>query len=296
MKATAVEDRYPTRLVDREPVPFPRTDPVVWGDRPGPLDAERRSRFERDGHLSFPTLVSRAEAAELLTEAHRLADTGRRGDDDRFVREPDQDRVRSIFQVHRLSERFASLVADDRLAGIARQILGSEVSVHQSRVNLKPAFDGKEFAWHSDFETWHAEDGLPRMRTVSISLALTANRVDNGALMIIPGSHRVFIPCVGQTPEDHYRSSLRRQEVGVPDRRIVTELAEASGIDVLTGEPGSAVLFDSNCLHGSNSNITPFPRSNVFVVYNSVHNAPVAPFAAAAPRPEFVAARTVQAV
>lgn len=291
MMPATLHDRYPTRMVGTVPAPFGRLDPVVWGDSPGPLSRDEVTAFTRDGYLGFRSLVSPAEAGRLLAEAERLAASEGHDRDDRFVREPDSDRVRSIFEVHCLSERFASLVADERLAGIARQILGSDVAIHQSRVNLKPGFAGKEFDWHSDFETWHAEDGLPAMRTVSISLALTTNHPHNGPLMIIPGSHRTFVPCAGETPAEHYRSSLRRQQIGVPDRHVVAELADRAGIDVLTGPPGSAVAFDCNCLHGSNSNITPFPRSNVFIVYNSVANAPVDPFDGTEPRPGFIAAR-----
>jgi ectoine hydroxylase len=46
------------------------------------------------------------------------------------------------------------------------------------------------------------------------------------------------------------------------------------------------VIFDSNLLHGSNGNITPFPHSNIFVVYNSVENALEKPFAAPKPCPQ----------
>jgi ectoine hydroxylase len=44
-------------------------------------------------------------------------------------------------------------------------------------------------------------------------------------------------------------------------------------------------------MHGSNGNITPFPRSNVFVVFNSVDNVLEDPYAAPAPRPSHIAAR-----
>jgi ectoine hydroxylase len=50
-------------------------------------------------------------------------------------------------------------------------------------------------------------------------------------------------------------------------------------------------MFDCNVMHGSAGNITPYPRCNLFVVYNSVDNTLVAPFAAPAPRPEHVASR-----
>jgi ectoine hydroxylase len=70
-------------------------------------------------------------------------------------------------------------------------------------------------------------------------------------------------------------------------------LADIHGIRQLTGPAGSGVFFDSNCMHGSTDNITPYPRSNLFIVYNSVYNALVEPFAAPAPRPSYLAARTM---
>ncbi|SKS21767.1 Ectoine hydroxylase [Mycobacteroides abscessus subsp. abscessus] len=44
-------------------------------------------------------------------------------------------------------------------------------------------------------------------------------------------------------------------------------------------------------MHGSGSNISPYPRSNVFLVFNSVENMPQKPFAGYEPRPEYIAAR-----
>ena len=44
-------------------------------------------------------------------------------------------------------------------------------------------------------------------------------------------------------------------------------------------------------MHGSGNNITPYPRSNLFLVFNSVENTLVEPFAAARPRPEYIASR-----
>ena len=39
------------------------------------------------------------------------------------------------------------------------------------------------------------------------------------------------------------------------------------------------------------NNITPYPRSNVFIAFNSVDNTAAEPFAAPVPRPEFIGAR-----
>jgi ectoine hydroxylase len=292
MTRVAVEDRYPTR-VDPAPPAFPRRDPVVYSAESGPLRPDELRRFQRDGFLVRERLLDDVTVDCLRDELERMATDPALVSSDRTVREPGGDAVRSIFEVHRLSVLIGRVVADRRLAAAARQVLGSDVYVHQSRVNRKPGFIGQGFSWHSDFETWHAEDGMPAPRAVSIAIALTPNFVHNGSLMIIPGSHRTFVPTIGTTPEDHYRSSLRAQEIGVPDEASLAALVEAGGgVEVVTGEPGSAVLFDCNAMHGSSNNITPYPRTNLFVVYNSVANSLMEPFAAPAPRPEFIASRS----
>ncbi|GGO81319.1 ectoine hydroxylase [Wenjunlia tyrosinilytica] len=284
-------DLYPTRTV--EPVLTPRQDPVVWSSPAagGPIVPTDLAAYERDGFLTVDQLITPDEVERFRAELERLsADPSVRADE-RSVIEPKSEEIRSIFEVHKLSEVFASLVDDPRVLDRARQILGSEVYVHQSRVNVKPGFGASGFYWHSDFETWHAEDGLPRMRAVSISIALTENLDTNGGLMIMPGSHKTFVGCAGETPEDNYRQSLKRQELGTPSPRALRSLADEHGIKLFTGKAGSATMFDCNCMHGSGDNITPYPRSNVFIVFNSVENAAEEPFAAPGRRPEFIGAR-----
>ena len=187
----------------------------------------------------------------------------------------------------------AALAADPRVLDTARFLLGSDVYLHQSRINFMPGFAGSGFYWHSDFETWHAEDGMPTPRALSVSLALTPNLLTNGALMIIPGSHKQFVGCVGRTPDDYHNQSLvsYRPPFGTPEESDVTTLADEHGIDMITGPAGSALYFDSNCMHASNGNVTPAPRSNVFIVFTAADNQCGEPFAAPAPRPEFLGAR-----
>lgn len=202
-----MEDLYPTRGTTE--VLTARRDPVVWG----PLDTDLES-YERDGFLAIEDLLTDEEVAVYRGELDRLiADPAIRADE-RSIIEPKSQSVRSVFEVHRISDVFAKLVRDERVAGMARRILGSEVYVHQSRINVKPGFGASGFYWHSDFETWHAEDGLPRMRTVSVSIALTENHDTNGGLMIMPGSHRTFLGCEGATPKDNYKKSLQMQDAG----------------------------------------------------------------------------------
>ncbi len=286
-----VDSSYPTRVSD-EPQTVPRRGPVVHGTADdGPLDAEQLEAYQQRGFCQFDQLVSPADVLELDTAVGELVDDRRLDRDERVVTEAASAEVRSIFEVHRLHDRFAALAVDPRLVEPARQILGSEVYLHQSRVNLKPGFRGRDFFWHSDFETWHAEDGMAQMRALSVSISLTPNDVCNGSLMVIPGSHHRFVGCRGRTPVEHYRQSLRAQEYGVPSDDDLTRLVAEGGIHVITGGAGSAVMFDCNLMHGSSGNITPFARRNLFLVFNSVQNRLGAPFAAEEPRPGFIAAR-----
>lgn len=286
--ATATTDLYPTRSGETTEV-LPRTGPIVFGSpEDGPLEAADLKHFEDAGYLTIDQLITSEELKLFTDELHRLSRDPEVKADERTVVEAESDEVRSIFDIHRTNEIFRKIANDPRLVDRARQILGSDVYIHQSRINYKPGFVGKEFSWHSDFETWHAEDGMPTPRAVSLSLSLTDNYSFNGPLMIMPGSHKRYISCVGGTPEDNYRKSLIMQGAGTPDRQTLSDFADEYGIDVLEGAAGGAIMFDSNCMHASNGNVTPFSRSNIFIVYNSVENACVEPFAAPKPRPEFV--------
>lgn len=291
MKRERQQDPYPSRLPEEQWLP--RQDKVVWSAwRPDtPLTAEQADSFDRDGFLVLKDIFSAEEIEALVAESAALRGGERSLMEGSVITEPGSDEVRTVFKLPEQSRLFARLASDRRVAGVARFLLGEDVYVHQSRLNYKPGFTGKEFYWHSDFETWHAEDGMPRMRAVSASLLLTDNDALNGPLMLMPGSHRHFIACAGETPDDNHKSSLKKQEVGVPSHAALTRLAKEHGIHAATGKAGTLVFFDCNTMHGSNGNITPFPRSNAFFVFNAVSNRLVAPFGAKKPRPDFLAMR-----
>lgn len=287
----ACEDRYPSRM-SAEPRLIQRDDPVVYGKvEDGPLSASELDSYQRNGFLSFSEFLSADEVEAAIAELTRLRASQAVKQSAEAIIEPDSGELRSVFAIHRDGGILGRLCRHPRLVRVARQLLGSDVYIHQSRINYKSGFRGAPFYWHSDFETWHVEDGIPAMRMVSCSISLTPNTVHNGPLMVVPGSHHRFLSCVGETPEDNYKLSLRRQVVGVPDDESLTRMIDEGGIVAPTGGVGSVTFFECNLMHGSNSNITPLPRSNLFIVFNSVANTPVKPFCGRAPRPPFVAER-----
>ncbi len=290
----ARHDAYPTRL-DMAMAPFPRLCPVIHGNKEtrlaGPLDAASLAQFDRDGFLWLEGFFSSEAVAPFFEELDALERDPALTESDQVITDPDSGSIRSVFAMHQLSERFADLTQNPRLLGMARQILGSDVYIHQSRINDKAGFQGSGFDWHSDFETWHAEDGMPGMRAISMSLLMTENLEFNGPLMLVPGSHRHFIPTVGATPDNNWKASLKNQRIGVPSHEVLSDMIRQHGIVAPKGPAGSLLLFDCNVLHASNRNLSPWPRSNLFFVYNSVENGLVAPYHGSKPRPSFLATR-----
>ncbi len=265
IKPIELEDDYVTRLPDGERR-LERKDPVVWSEwRPGaPLAMDQVEKFERDGFLILEKIFLPGEIDALIEESARLRSDGSKLTQESLVTEPDTNEVRTIFDLDLQSEVFCRLAEDVRIAEPVRFLLDDEIYVHQSRLNYKPGLVGKEFFWHSDFETWHAEDGMPRMRAISASILLTDNDALNGPLMLMPGSQNTYVACAGETPENNHKSSLKQQKVGTPSAETLADMSQKHGIEYAAGKKGTVILFDSNTMHGSNGNITPFPRSNAF--------------------------------
>jgi len=284
----AARDIYPSRVGQQEKI-MQREDPVVYGplesDNQHALSRAQVQAFEQNGYLVLEDYMT-DQVAPLLDEATRLktAMAGR----EELVLEPDSGELRSIFALHEFSEAIDKLSRDPKILDPVRQLLGSEVYMMQSRLNIKPAYKGKSFPWHSDFETWHVEDGMPRMRAVTAWLMLTDNNEFNGPLYVVPGSHKKFVSCEGSTAIDNHKQSLRKQVAGVPRPESINDLLEEQGLVGIYGKPGTLVIHECNLLHGSPDNISPWPRSILMFVYNSIENKVISPYSGLKKRPEYL--------
>ena len=285
-----MQDLYPSRLNEEKIIP--RVDKTVYSKKQQgeySLNNIELDEYEKNGFITFPNIFKEDEIQQMMQEIDLMADNDDLIKNEEFICEPTSNKLRTIFNQHLFSTLFEKLSKDPRILNKVKQLLGSDVYIHHSRINIKPAYQGKSFPWHSDFETWHTEDGLPNCRCLSAWVMLNDNTEFNGPLYLIPKSHKKYVSCKGKTPEDNYKKSLKKQEYGVPSLKAIEQLVKDSNIVGAYGKAGTLVIHDGNIMHGSCDNISPFSRTNAFFVFNSVENIPTKPFGAKSNRASFLA-------
>ncbi len=226
------------------------------------LEAAERAAWEERGFLFMEGLLSAAEMAVVDAALPRLLGLRRR----ETVLEKDGETVRSLLNLHLYDAVFDRLVRHPKLIGPARDLLGDEVYIFQSILNLKRPFTGDVWQWHQDFPTYHADDAMPAPRVVNVLLFIEAVNEFNGPLMLIPGSQREYfmLPEVDTTTTSYPLRRLEAADIG--------GFAEANGIVAPKGPAGSAIFAHTNIIHGSNPNMSPWGRAMLSLTLNSVAN------------------------
>jgi len=225
------------------------------------LTEAEQAQFRDQGHLFFPNCFSEPEAAILKREAIQLFDLDREE-----VWREDNGAPRTVFAAQTFSEPYRRLAAHPRLIDPVRELLDGDVYMHQFKINAKAAFDGAVWQWHQDFGTWSRDDQMPEPRAMNIALFLDEVSAVNGPLMIIPKSHREGVLEAGHDLE------TTSYPLWTLDRETVTRLADAGGIIAPTGAPGSVLMFHGNIVHASPANISPWPRTIVYLSLCEVTN------------------------
>ena len=225
------------------------------------LSQEQVARFDQEGFLFFPDWFSSDEANLLLEEAALVYGLDRK----EVVRET-SGVARTAFAAHTYNEAFSRLGRHPRLIDPVVQILGEAVYMHQYKVNAKAAFDGEVWQWHQDFGTWHRDDEMPEPRAMNIAVFLDDVTPANGPLLFIPRSHKR-----GTLPAGHDIQTTS-YPLWTLDRDVVSELACAGGIEAPVGKAGGVVMFNSNLVHASPPNISPFGRTIVYLSLCAVSN------------------------
>lgn len=244
---------------------------------------ELRSYHEH-GYFLARGLLTAAEVAGLNGEMPWLLATD--GADDGIHRERERTgAVRQVYLAHRHSEPYRRLARDPRVLDPVRQVIGNDVYIWHSKINVKASFEGTVWLWHQDFGYW-INDGV-EARFVSAMVFLDQATLNNGCLLVAAGSHRW-----GLLPHaiDEATTSYKQWCVTLP---VLAERLKEEDIHPITGQPGDVLFFDPNLVHASGHNLSPLPRKTVILCYNDVANTPRP---VAAPRPDWVVSRNHEAV
>lgn len=255
--------------------------------------------YEKDGYVCLRNYFSREELGLIKAQLPELFAE----ESPRRVLERSNGIVRSVYGSHTTNPVLSRLVRDPRLVEPARQMLGSEVYVHQFKINAKAAFGGDVWQWHQDYIFWRNEDGMRAPRVLSVAIFLDEVTEFNGPLFLVPGSHCegvIEVPArdklsVDEAANQAYRhgpswiSNLTADLKYSIDLDKMAELIDRRGIVAPKGEAGLSLFFHGNIVHGSANNISPYSRMVVLITYNSVDNVPIPRTEKV--RPEFLAAR-----
>lgn len=225
------------------------------------LSSAQLAEFEDVGYLFLPGCFSDAETDLLRQEAERVYTLERKE-----VWRESSGVPRTAFAAHTYNETFRRLGAHPRLIEPVMQILKGQVYMHQYKVNAKAAFDGEVWQWHQDYGTWRRDDGMPEPRAMNIAVFVDEVTSVNGPLMLIPKSHRNGVLDAG------HDLATTSYPLWTLDRAMVKRLADSNGIVAPTGAPGCVLLFHGTMVHASPPNISPWPRTIVYLSLCEVSN------------------------
>lgn len=224
-----------------------------------------RAAFGENGYLVCESLLDESECAELraaaeevgervseramregagpvaeLGDGHRIQFSSRTAIQWEWAEQSRE--IRLIEPCAHLDSRFADVFTDERLVGPARRELGGEVAPFTSKLNFKRATEGSEFPWHQDYPYWYVSVGEQAQDVVTAIVFLDDATSANGAVRVIPGSHR---------------SGPVRRNPADPTRFLTDPSAIDPGDAVVLEVPaGTVVWFGAFLVHCSTPNRT----------------------------------------
>ena len=225
------------------------------------LNDAQLKQFEEEGWIFLPNCFSEEEVAVLKAEATKIY-----AEDRPEVWRETSGAPRTAFAAHTYNEAFGILGRHPRLIEPLEQVWNEPVYMHQYKVNAKAKFTGDVWQWHQDYGTWARDDGMPEPRAMNISVFLDEVYPFNGPLMLIPKSHKQGVLAAG------HDTTTTSYPLWTLDNELVEQLVEEGGLIAPTGKPGGVLMFHGNLVHGSSGNITPFPRTIVYLTLNAVSN------------------------
>ena len=229
--------------------------------------AEQRAFYEEQGFLVFPELLDPAELAELraalaevLREAADLTESN-----EKFWVAPGDDGRHHVIRVLQPIERhraFYELVFNPKILDVVENLIGPNIQLRNSTLNLKPPSQYATWKWHQDYPFFpHTNFDL-----LAVMIYLDDSTRENGCLTVIPGSHK-----------DGPRNFLfpRHGVTGwqLEDRSVLADRSRWLDLPV---PAGGMELHHCNLLHGSRASRNNRPRSAMVIWYRAADNVQLA--------------------
>jgi ectoine hydroxylase len=211
--------------------------------------------------------------------------------------------MRSFFAAHEEGDILNKATKVKKLVHPVKQLLASDVYLHQTKINSKHALTGDWWEWHQDFPYWHFEDGMPQPRVLTVMIFLDEANEFNGPMLLVPGSNRAGLVDPEANDIDAevnnewfnnyqasktYMSNVTSNLKYTLKKETLASWITRNKIYPAKGPVGTVLLFDGLVFHSSSNNLSPWNRNAYLITYNSTDNTLQD---VESPRPNFLANR-----
>jgi phytanoyl-CoA hydroxylase len=217
------------------------------------LESDQLAFYHDNGYLLVKGLLSRAEAYGLRAEAHaiieRLSAIKSMEATWGSAKEVALGQATSLLHCHNVqyfSAAFSRYIVDERLTGIAAQLIGSpNVQLHHNKVFIKPPEKGSPFPMHQDHPFFPHE----RHSMIAAVLHMDDAPLEKGCIRVVPGSHKLG-------PVEHHPAGGWH----LPLEQYPLDSAVAC-----PAEAGDVLFFSYLTIHGSGINESSEARTTILV-------------------------------
>ena len=201
-----------------------------------PLSPTQIRQYERDGYTLFQQPVFAPEKFARL-KAIFEENLARYGEDD-------------LDRIHARDERLLEFLLADEVLDVVEPVVGPNIGLWSSHFISKPPFTGKATPWHEDSSYWNGR--ISTMEGIcTIWLALDKVDAENGAMQVIPGTHRNGF------------SEYEQVDAGknIFGSQIKPEMVDESRAVTFELEANQCSLHEARIIHGADANTSPRRRA-----------------------------------
>lgn len=163
------------------------------------------------------------------------------------------------------NDTYGLLTKSRRMIDSANQLMDGDAPVchfHSKLMQKEPKVGGA-WEWHQDYGYWYKNEFLLPDQMLSIMIAITEAKKENGCLQVIKGSHKM----------GRIEHGFAGEQVGASQHYVDLALKTMELVYVEL-KPGDALFFHSNLLHRSEANLSDKSRWSLIAVYNRASNVP----------------------